>query len=457
MIGGINLTSRLALIAAAGLLAGSVSSAQAADLGGNCCADLEERIAELEATTARKGNRKVTLTVSGQVGEAIMWWDDGGEDNIYVGSHDYARTRFRFTGTGKISEDLSAGYLLEIGVRTSRFNRNTQNTDDGAASALDIRHSNWWLQSKSLGKVTVGQGSQATDGITEINLSNTAGLGFVQLPDFLASNGSGWLFRNSTTGGLGALSWGHLFPGNGASGQIGEGDRWNVVRYDSPAVAGFVVSASWGEDDLWDVALRYAGEFNGVKLAAGIGYGSYTDSSNNVSERGCAIVAGNQSCDMLGASLSIMHVPSGIYVAASYGRKDDDNKDARFGVNVQDSDDFYYIQAGIEQKWLPYGKTTIFADYHSYDIGALTNNAGTAALTVGAGFGALAADRIAGADLDAWGAGIVQNFEAAAMDIYLYYKHVEADVRVSPTGAGATTRLPTEDMQFLMTGAVIKF
>jgi hypothetical protein len=37
------------------VLSGSVS-AKAADLGGSC-ADLEERVAELEATTARKGNR----------------------------------------------------------------------------------------------------------------------------------------------------------------------------------------------------------------------------------------------------------------------------------------------------------------------------------------------------------------------------------------------------------------
>ena len=51
------------------VLSGSVS-AKAADLGGNCCADLEERVAELEATTARKGNRKVSLTVSGWVNEA---------------------------------------------------------------------------------------------------------------------------------------------------------------------------------------------------------------------------------------------------------------------------------------------------------------------------------------------------------------------------------------------------
>jgi hypothetical protein len=35
----------------------------AADLGGNCCADLEEPLAELEATTVRKGNRKVALDV----------------------------------------------------------------------------------------------------------------------------------------------------------------------------------------------------------------------------------------------------------------------------------------------------------------------------------------------------------------------------------------------------------
>ena len=55
----LNATSRIAILAAAGLTL-SFSSASAADLGGNCCADLEERVAELEATTARKGNRKMS-------------------------------------------------------------------------------------------------------------------------------------------------------------------------------------------------------------------------------------------------------------------------------------------------------------------------------------------------------------------------------------------------------------
>lgn len=44
-------TARAALLAAAIILS---QPASAADLGGNCCADLKSDIAELEATTARR-------------------------------------------------------------------------------------------------------------------------------------------------------------------------------------------------------------------------------------------------------------------------------------------------------------------------------------------------------------------------------------------------------------------
>src|SRR3989442_13007574 len=88
MIGGLlKSTSRVALFAAAGLFVGGVAmpSAKAADLGGDCCADLEERVAELEATTARKGNRKMSLTITGQVHRMGMWWDDGKSSTTYYG------------------------------------------------------------------------------------------------------------------------------------------------------------------------------------------------------------------------------------------------------------------------------------------------------------------------------------------------------------------------------------
>ena len=67
----------LAVLAGVSSFALSGPSASAADFGGDCCADLEERVAVLEATTARKGNRKVSLTVSGHVNQAMLFWDDG--------------------------------------------------------------------------------------------------------------------------------------------------------------------------------------------------------------------------------------------------------------------------------------------------------------------------------------------------------------------------------------------
>ncbi len=83
---GVGGWTNCALVLGVGLLI-AATPARAADLGGDCCADLEERVAELEATTARKGNRKGSLTVSGWVKQAVFAWDDGVERNAYVGTN----------------------------------------------------------------------------------------------------------------------------------------------------------------------------------------------------------------------------------------------------------------------------------------------------------------------------------------------------------------------------------
>jgi predicted porin len=118
-------------------------------------------VAELEATTARKGNRKVSLTISGWVNEAVYWWDDGTEHNVYQGTNDLEQTRFRFTGEAKIDKEWSAGYILEIGTDGDSSNAFNQNSD-GFSTALLIRKSSWFIKNKSLGKVTVGQDGTAT-------------------------------------------------------------------------------------------------------------------------------------------------------------------------------------------------------------------------------------------------------------------------------------------------------
>jgi hypothetical protein len=60
--------------------------------GGDCCADLEERIAELEATTAKKGNRKVSQP-SAATSTKQSCSGTTAEQNAYVVDNDRADPR----------------------------------------------------------------------------------------------------------------------------------------------------------------------------------------------------------------------------------------------------------------------------------------------------------------------------------------------------------------------------
>jgi len=481
MIGGLmKTTSRFAIAAAASVLA---TSAMAADLGGNCCADLEERVAELEATAARKGNRKVSLTVYGQINEGVLWWDDGIESNAYVVTNENSRSRFGFRGDARINSEWSAGYLLEIGVRIANSAAVNQYVDDNTSStaSLDLRHSAWYIESNRLGRVWVGHTSMATDGITEINLSNAGSFANNDV-----NNWGGGMFLRLKNGPRLAVASGDALVGlswNGilsqANANVGEGDRRNLVRYVSPTFAGFTFSSSWGEDDFWDVALRYANEFNGVRVAAGIGYQKWTDGdaqaivpepffgggfasvpTGSQGDRGCADLHfvdpdafpfrsdHDVDCWALGMSGSIMHVPTGLYIHGAYGYLKDKNRRELFALqafdlgdelllpNVEERDEHWYIQGGIERNFFGIGKTTIYGEYFKANTGAGLSNGNVRnigglfypTLTVVdpetedditlAPFGA-----ITKSEVSMWGLGIVQSIDAAAMDLYLGYRN----------------------------------
>ena len=191
---GLMKTSGLyALTLAAGLALSA--SANAADLGGNCCADLEERVAELEATTARKGNRKVSLTISGQVNRTMMYWDDGGRSNTYLGmDNSNTSTRFGFSGSAKINAEWTAGFNILIDIRDkARTVLATQLREDGTSQErsgnangdhlMRMRAANWYLESQRLGKFTVGRlttaGPTGTIDLGGIGVVATAGEGCI--------------------------------------------------------------------------------------------------------------------------------------------------------------------------------------------------------------------------------------------------------------------------------------
>jgi predicted porin len=407
-------TGKLTLAAASMLLigAGVGGTASAADLGkGGCCGDLEERVAELEATTARKGNRVVSLEISGQVNKALLFWDDGVDSDAYVVDPDSDGSRFRFTGKAQLKPGWTAGYTMELNVVDAASNRvfNGDNGDDPADN-LSIRRNFLYIESDRLGRLSIGQENQATDGINEIGVvttystvSKTHYAGAFELRDDSATRFSGVLWQDI----LGAIG----------------GTQEDIVKYDTPSIYGFILSASWGDNDIYDVALRFQKEWNSVKIAAGIGY--LKDDRDDVDTIVDSQVSG---------SISAQHIPSGLFLtfaAASRDQRDTD-EDA---TNL-------YIQGGISRKWLPYGTTTFWADYAQFE-----GFSEGLASTGGVG------DPIAlsSSEASVWGFGVAQSFDSAALNVYALAQFFEADLE---SGGVA---LDTEDHFAVVVGTHIKF
>jgi predicted porin len=369
-------------------------------LGGDCCSDLEERVAELEATTARKGNRKVSLTIYGQVNTGLMYFDNGEVDDIYVIDNQVSNSRFGFMGSAKISPTLTAGFLIEVAAGLgAESNTVTEINDDGQSptdNIVQIRHANWYLSSKDLGKVTVGRTSMASDGISEIDLGGA---------NIVAQ--SGLYFGNDiAVGGTGGDNFDAFATGNY------EFDRNNAVRYDTPTFGGFMASAAWGENDRWDIGLRYAGELSGFRLAAGIAYGEDDD---NFTTNPSQILAG---------SASVLHVATGLFVSGSAASREFDN-----GVDQ----DYWSVRGGITKNWTGLGNTVLYGEYHDWHSNE-NNVEGNAS---------------SGNNANIWGLGVVQNIDAAAMELYLAYKNHSVDFENSV--------VDTDDTQLVIGGARIKF
>ena len=389
------MTSRLALLAAAGTLLGAaVTPAKAADLGNGCCADLEERVAELEATTARKGNRVVSLQVTGQVNKALLIFDDGVDSDAFIVDNDQSGTRIGFKGSAAINPGWKAGFNMELDIQDAASDKVSQGDDEGGADEIKIRQNYVYIESERYGRFSLGQQSSATDGINEVVLGNS----ITDSSDIFSS------FRVQTSsGGDSGLTVGQFVDNF-------DGPREDVARYDSPSVYGFIVSASWGDDDFADVALRFKKEFNSVRFAAGVGYQMFSED------------AGDR--EILSGSLSAMHIPSGVYVAVAGGN-------VTFGDDTEDGS-FYYAQLGIEKKLLPYGSTTIYADYGVYD--GVSNED----------------PDLVGLEAERFGFGIVQKFDSAAFEVY-------ALARVYSFEANDALTEDLEDFSTVLIGSRIKF
>lgn len=408
-----------------------LAPAGAADLGGDCCADLEERIAELESTTARKGNRKVSLTVSGYVAHELTWWDDGIESNAYL--HDLGPTQasnVRFHGSAKISPDWQAGYMIRLQVLDANPFGRTNQDNAHFNQGVNLQMSYWYIESASLGTVSVGKQVHAAK--SAAMFTDKSG---TQLFDNYTFLGGFPNFFLNSNGNRTAFTWGQMgfcyVQGVPLGGDC-NGIVMSGVRYDTPVLAGFKFSASWGEDDFWEVAARYTGELSGFKILLGVGYSEFTD------ENTTGVIAGlvRKDSSFFQAGGYIEHAATGLFLHGSYGYGENSGTIVN-GLTPPDSDQ-WYVKAGIRKAWTPLGATIVYGDYAAYydQIGpALLGN-------------------VTSSKLERFGGGIAQEIDAAAMTVYLKYQRYEGDVT---SVAGFTALDDIDSVDFVSMGAVINF
>ncbi|HET9606464.1 MAG TPA: hypothetical protein VFO87_05395 [Nitrospira sp.] len=416
----VSLMSIAALSCVVGATVFVAKPAKAADLGGDCCADLEERVAELEATTARKGNKKVSVQIYGKVNYATMWWDDGGEQNVYTVNNYNESTRTGIKGKAKIAGDWEGGYRLEWEYRpaASSFLNQFNDNNQANASALDlvVRWSQMYLANKHYGTLNWGLTATPKYDITKNAMEYIStvkgeggGLSDTLVSDFRMNPS----FRLRPTGfnnaeGLSSLTWSNIARCYGSSDQYNCSTRRNGVEYSSPdfkgLFEGFNVQWGWFEDDDWGAALRYKNSFSpwgggsGASsddtwlFSANVAYENLRD--ERLQNAGGGLASGivpipqadgstvnkltffQREFNEWAGSIAAKHKPSGLFAMGNFSTSQSDDTNVRGFYTGDRAPDMtaWDIQAGIQRRFglfglEQYGETAFWGGYGQVNDG----------------------------------------------------------------------------------------
>jgi len=299
---------------------------------GQAVADVKAEAAAAGPTVS-SGEENTKLAISGQVSRMLFYADDGDQTRWFNADNDAASTRLRFVGTTKMDDDWTAGATVEVGFASNSSADVTidQNTSTIASNSFTERKLELWFANKQLGKLSLGQGSSASDGTVEEDLSGT---GAISSSGYSGLGGSLPFRLSGTRGTSSGVTPGDMFDTQDG---LSRDDR---IRYDSPTFAGTKLSTSWVDGDEWDLAARYGREFDGTEVALAAGY---WDASPTAQKTGFGLSASVKAS--FGTSLS-----------ASYSNE---NIEA-VGRN---NEEFWYVKLGHDFTVTDIGGTAVSIDY----------------------------------------------------------------------------------------------
>ncbi|WP_372682995.1 porin [Desulfosarcina sp.] len=341
----------------------------------------------------KAGNPKGSVKLYGQVNKAILYSNDGENGDVYLVDNDNSSTRVGLEGTIKPNEKYTIGTRIEVEYQTNPSNLVNQEDKRVEDIGFQKRHLDLWVDANTYGKFSLGYGSTASDGTSEMDLSGTGVVGYAAIADMAG----GQLFYDKNTNTLSDT------PINAAFSNMDGLGREERIRYDSPSFSGFVGSASYVAEGGGDLALRYTSQVDAFKLAAAVAYANPGSSSDIVD-------------DQLAGSVSVLH-DSGFNGTFAMGTRD------QKGAGVNDAG-FFYTKFGYRGRWCPLGVTSLSVDY-----------------------GRFSDFDVNGDDADTVGLQMVQDLQEWGTEVYLGYRLHQLD----------RNGVDYDNINAIMTGMRVKF
>ena len=311
------------------------------------------------------------VSISGWINEGVTYFDDGDDSGLYQNNENghTLGSRITFSGSQDLGSGLSAGFevILEpqsadeiLGAGTSVAARGQSGFgDENIGYAPDITGTtgdnirvlgNSLNVSGGFGKITVGLQSMPTDNIAVLedpSLTLWSAISPIFVGNFTAIGG--------VTGAGAGASWSSFLNCGSGIGGIGidcNGIYRRGVRYDLPAFGPVTVAVGAANNDVYDVAAKYKGEFGGVKTQLALGYAMINGTNSGI----------NTGTDNFQMQLGLMDPGTGWFGSIAYQREDLDGTIA----GVQDETDAFWTKVGIKKGFNSLGDTAISVNYGQY-------------------------------------------------------------------------------------------
>ena len=331
----------------------------------------------LPRTAVRVGEDGV-LRLYGQVNRGFLFYDDGDDSRLFPlidNGNTQSRVGLHYLRSGETTFEarFEVGYAPYTSDRAS-FADDRPSRDDFELSRNNIRKLEVSAARAELGQLSLGQGSMATDGITEIDFSETSVIAYSSV----GASAGGQLFRLAGGGGSSDIRVSDAFASF-------DGSRRTRVRYDTPTLAGAITgSIAYGhnllsedaavrEQPLVDLALRFERRQGGYWLSAGGGWSRLGDGTQAAAGSG-----------------SVLHVASGLNLTLAAGTASDTSARVLYG------------KLGWRRNLVDWGETAVSVDLYAARDPYLDAAAGIAS-SASRSVGLAAVQKIDAARMELWG------------------------------------------------------